>query len=364
VRGRLVALAIAALLWGGGAAAWVAAAGSEGSLQQMADEAHMVEADDEGRPARVGLGGVVSGVARTVAKPAWERRIPARIGWYGLATVGSILSPALAVVALLLGLSWLGGRREGARLAGVGLLGTAAFLLLLVRPIDERFVLTLAPALPLLAALGWSALPAERRGRWGVVAVAVGLLVAADFHHLPSTPLSRAAEPQPWARSMEPDEDNVLPPVRFRGLGAASSWERRGWGRFDESPPERETLRSDLLEALAACRPARIEQEEYAPVISEHGDLVWLEYAFALARARDGAPWMPALGTCGGSPAGSDGLVVLAADGPGGAVPPAACATTPPLRRWRRLDDPSGGEGVVLFTAGGLDPCDAAGAER
>ena len=361
VRRRLVALAIAAALWGGGTAAWVATSGPQGSLQRMASEAQMAGPEADGGPRAVGLGGVASGVSKTLVEPAWERRVPARVAWYGLASIGAVVSPALTVVALLLLLPWLGGRRSGARLAAIGLLGTAAFLLLLVRPIDERFVLTLAPALPLLAGLGWASLPEGRRRRWGAMAVAVGLVVALDFHHLPSTPVSRAAEAQPWQREIEPDEDNVLSTVRFRGLGAASSWERRGWGRLDEAPPDRRPLRRALLDVLVPCAPSRIEQQEYAPVITEQGDLVWLAYEFALRQARGELPRTPFWGTCDPSQDTPPGLVVLAAELPGGVAPPSGCATSPPLRRWRRVDDPDGQTGVALFTPGGASPCTTGG---
>ncbi len=341
-RRRLVALAIAGALWGAGVAAWTAAS-PDGSLEAMAEEAHLTDSDPS----------LASGVAQTLLDPAWERRIPARIAWYGLSGLGSIVSPLLALAALPLLLAWLTSQRRGSRLTAVGLLGTAAFLLLLVRPIDERFALTLAPVLPLLAGLGWSALPATRRRLWGTAAVVAGLLVALDFHHLPATPATAAFTPQPWSRSVEPDPDNVLPAVRFRGVGAASSWERRGWGRLDEAPPHRRLLRRALLEELDRCPPARIEQQEFAPVVSERGDLVWLSYAFALRERRGELTDWYGTGTCRTDGETPPGLLVLATAGDGAA----ACVTSPPLRRWRSVQDPDGGPGIDLLTPGGVSPC-------
>ncbi len=167
-----------------------------------------------------------------------------RLLFYPLALPASVLSGMLGSVALALLLGWLWrGPRRGLALVLCTVLGQGAFLLLVAPVLDERFLLTLTPALVLAAAMGWAALPASARGRVGALALLGGLWVAADLHHgqpgLANRPLL-LLEGQPQ--------------LILRGLGAGGSTEARGWSRADQQRADRAELRAEVYGQLLACR--------------------------------------------------------------------------------------------------------------
>ena len=191
-----------------------------------------------------------------------------RTGFYVAALVLTVLAPAGTLVVLGLGVPWVRRGARGAWLIGATVVGQVGFAALAVPPLDERFVLAAGPALTLAAALGWTTLTPRQRVVTGAVAVAVGLGLAADLH----TGDASAVDPRSTVVTREPTGV----------IGLTSSWERRGWGRFDRRRPSR----ADFREALwAALEPARAERIGLigGPIVDPLGDDWWWRYRSRLA---------------------------------------------------------------------------------
>jgi hypothetical protein len=195
-----------------------------------------------------------------------------RLVWYARALVVAVWAPVGLLVMLPLAGLWAWRRGAGGWLVGLTIGGHLAFVVLAVPPLDERFVLPLAPALALAAALGWDRLP-DRRWRLGagLVAVAAGLWIAADFH-LGGDP---TLDPQTTVGVDEP----------IAGLGLASSWERRGWGRADRQRAPRLVFREQLWDAVDAVEARRIGVIG-GPLVDPFGDTNWWRYRALLGEVQ------------------------------------------------------------------------------
>ncbi len=191
-----------------------------------------------------------------------------RTAWYLRAIVLNVLAPAGALLVVGLAVPWVRRGAPGAWLVGAVVVGHVGFVALAVPPLDERFVLATGPALALGAALGWTTLEGRFRLAVGAVAVAVGLGLAVDLH------TGDASEVDPRS-TVSADE-----PIRW--LGPTSSWERRGWGRFDRRRPSRAAFRDALW---AAVEPAEAERIGLigGPIIDPFGDAWWWRYRVRLA---------------------------------------------------------------------------------
>ena len=287
-----------ALLWLGGVGGYLALVGSPNSLTAMAQESSVVAGGAAAGPA--GLGDLISGVFGRVVSPASEGMFGPRVSFYLLGLVTSVLSPLLALLGLVFLSSWV---RRGAPawplLAGV-VLGHLIFLLVFVRPTDERFLLTLAPALVLVGVLGWDGLPPPWRRRLGFGFCGLGLLVALDFHHFAPTVLTPVGELALHPEDLE--HADVPPgPLRPRGLGGSSSVEGRGWARADEELPWRSDLREIARGWLRECPPGAIGVYDGDSTLGPSGDHIWLEYILTLDRLESGSKGLPSVTTldCG-----------------------------------------------------------------
>ena len=172
------------------------------------------------------------------------------LGWYAVHGVLAVLSPIGAI--LLAGLAWRWWRsgRTGVGLVGAVVLGHLAFLVVMVSVLDERFLLTLAPALVLAASLGWSALPGGARQRSGVAISALLSGVAVDMHVGP-------------------------------GWLTGDSVERRGWARAATTPDDEPARRAAAWRLVQDCGVQRLG---VPGGIADSGDVWWLRYRSALAR--------------------------------------------------------------------------------
>ena len=194
-----------------------------------------------------------------------------RLGWYLKGLLFAVWSPLGLLVMLPLAGLWAWRKGPGGWLVGLTIGGHLAFVVLAVPPLDERFVLPLAPALALGAALGWDRLLGGWRVGVGGAAVAVGLWIAADFHLGEDVALN----PQTTAGVDEP----------IAGLGLTSSWERRGWGRADRRRPERLDFRERLwapVEEVGARRVGIIG----GPLVDPFGDSNWWRYRALLGEVQ------------------------------------------------------------------------------
>jgi hypothetical protein len=203
-------------------------------------------------------------VARTSFSSAWlavgsgepwtisARLDPARLFWYPAALVRSVLSQSGAVLVVAGLVVWLARSRKGWPFVALIVGGQWLFCVTVVGPLDERFVLTLVPALVLATGLGWGTLPVPWRRGTAAVAAALALVIGLDFH--------------------------------FGGLdlGPQSSFEQRGWARGEDVAPAELELREALWGALGDCIDRKVGLVEG---VSEEGDVWWLRYRGELAGA-------------------------------------------------------------------------------
>jgi len=153
------------------------------------------------------LDGAAGGEPDSLASPATSpagaisKRNAARqrLMFYPRRLVHSVFSLPLFAALTLLTLLWAVCSRTGAALLLCTAIGQLAFLLAAVPPLDERFVITMAPTLVVAAALGWTSLPTALRGKSGHGLIALAALIAVDFHFL-GTPEGGSADdgPSQW----------------------------------------------------------------------------------------------------------------------------------------------------------------------
>ncbi|MCP4872749.1 MAG: hypothetical protein GY898_29000 [Proteobacteria bacterium] len=229
-----------------------------------------------------------------------------RLLWYGKSIVVAVLAPAGVLVLLGLLIVARGRELPWRKLAFLGVPivgGHVAFVAFIVPPLDERFVMTLAPALGLFGAAAWCALEGRGRAIAGVASVAVLLGVAVDFH----TGDDPSLDPQTTIMMDEPSA----------GLGLVGSWERRGWGRSDRRRPQPYQLREDvwaIVESVSAQRVGIIG----APLFDTFGDRWWWRYRARLGEVQ--GTWgrqgeLDVVWLCGDGPPPSGPVdVVVAAD--------------------------------------------------
>lgn len=177
-----------------------------------------------------------------------------RLAAYPAILAGQVLSPILTVATLTLAGAWAWKDRRGSGFLAMAGAGQICFLILTVPPVSGRLLLSVTPALVLMAVLGLRSVAARLRmplaGAWALV----GLLVILDVTHGEPGPLDREIT---W-RSAEVERVGIF----ARGLSIASGelttawvraddinydWEERG-GSFDE--------REALWASLTACDAA------------------------------------------------------------------------------------------------------------
>jgi len=264
------------------------------------------------------------------AKPPGQRAseglVPAslvgRAGWYAGRLPSRTLSWPVAVL-LVLGVGLWGRRRApGAWVVGAVVAGHSAVVLLLVPPLDDRFLLTLPPALALAGALGWATLRGRRAALWAVAAVAVGLGVAADFHG--------GGDASWWSLN--------------------SSWEQRGWARAGDVRPSRRAFREALWAAAGPAHPDVIAVLGVG-VVDPTGEEEWWRYRALRAEvegARERGTPLNVVHPC-------EGATPLAADvvvGPATRValdPRPWCPVQGEFGEPIRVADPDGGIGALVW---------------
>lgn len=262
-----------------------------------------------------------------------------RLRFYPSRIIDSVYGP---LGALVIGAAALRARGIGGALL-LPSAATAAFLLLLLPPLDERFLVVWL-GLPALAA----GLGAERWARSlragapaaAALALAVGLTVALDLH----APGRHAEDP---AIQSAPEAQGRAP---HPGWGPGSSVDRRGWSRTAHRPPTREALGGLILEDITQNNVQRVIAADQLRLLE--GERNWWG-AQELGRALDGAPLQATLHTEGPLPPPIPGARLY--------LPP----DDSPLRRpdhrpaeagWLRcpeplLRDPAGGPGIERWCA-------------
>ncbi len=219
-----------------------------------------------------------------VGRPTLAADLP----FYPAVLVTAVLSAPVA--ALLLGcvVAWAVLDRRGLVLviAAVGL--QWAFLARALRVLDERFLITIVPALFVAGALGWSSLRPVARRTVAVLGLAAAVAVGVDFHYAPAPALST------------PVDLNLgtSVPVVARGIGIADSYEQRGWARWDTAIPARTPARVAINAALARCPGSRLLMGDAPRRSSPFGERYWLEYRLLLQELEHGHPRRYSLDGC------------------------------------------------------------------
>tara|TARA_Y100001968_G_scaffold275717_1_gene269585 strand:+ start:3210 stop:5027 length:1818 start_codon:yes stop_codon:yes gene_type:complete len=221
--------------------------------------------------------------------------------WYLLHFTWSYLSPALLLLGLLLSLHWL---RRGALGWQLGLIATATHAIVLLgifSSLDERFLLSLGPALMIPALLGWWELPTRLQTAVSLLFICTALWIAADYHHGLSAPPAETASP-------EQESDNTF--VRFwqeidaerSGFGLQSATDRQwGWMRADARRVAYFEARELAWETLSDCGAEVIlAQEELT--LDGYGDGQWWSYRRRLAALNNNAGPTTILGFGGSGP--------------------------------------------------------------
>ncbi len=205
-----------------------------------------------------------------------------RLLFYPLRLVSSVLSPLLALLVAPLLVVWL--RSGGANRAFLTLLalGQLLFLLLIVPPLDDRFLVPLVPVVVLAAVLGWEQLTARRRRAVAAAVLVGGMAVAMDFHTEFTLPGSAEAQVLIVAKDR--------PGVSFRGLGASDSVEQRGWSRLDSQGDSRFRAREQLWSSLVRCDVQTVRVAPEDPMIGDSGDLFWFHYRSTYAALEEEPP--------------------------------------------------------------------------
>jgi len=246
------------------------------------------------------IGAITSHIFRDL-QPLSEERLH----FYGVRLVTSVFSPILLAIVALLTATWALRSRAGWPLILVTVLGQAAFLLLRIPPTDDRFLLTLAPALVLAAALGWQELPERVRRVTASLTLVVGLAVAIDFH---------VADPEhiePATRAVGQEE---LSDLLLWGLN--DSADQRGWARRDRQHANRDEARELLWTQLDGCAADVFKVASERSLVSDHsarGDLYWLRYRSLLSQLEEGGRKRRILLTCDESNADEVELALAAA---------------------------------------------------
>ncbi|HCP47514.1 MAG TPA: hypothetical protein DIU15_15845 [Deltaproteobacteria bacterium] len=229
-----------------------------------------------------GVEGVVQHLLGTL-RPLTEDRL----AFYPQRLVASLFSPVLLAPVLLLMCWWIWKKPRGWALVLMVVVGQWLFLLLRVRPVDDRFLLTLAPALVLAAALGWGELPRRIARAVGWLLVLVGLVVCVDFHHSFGQP---------------PPSGGVPGSDRQQRWGLSDSMDQRGWARRDAQVEDRTELREKLWRRLEACEGEHLRFAFHEPFVGDQGDQYWFEYRVLYAHLEEGQPRRRLLPLCTEAP--------------------------------------------------------------
>ena len=221
------------------------------------------------------LDSIRPGLGHALGSMATQARLDgaARLAFYIRRTATTVLAPALVPFALgVMGL-WLRKQAPGRWAMLVMGLPVLLFVWLAVPPLDERFLLTVLPILPLMA--GVTLADDSRFTRaFGSAAMVVAVAVAVDFHTGPP-----ASGPRTDVTT------GHRTPLRW---GLSTSIDRRGWARLTDLPDHQDDLRQGILEIVDTCGATRITGDD--ALVTHHGDLNWWTFALERATLADSAP--------------------------------------------------------------------------
>jgi len=202
--------------------------------------------------------------------------------WYPLHLLFSFLSVPVTILLVAATLPWLRRRGPELPLLACAALGHGFLLYAVFSGLDERFLLTLGPALLLAPLFGWWSLSDRPRRVLAGLFVATSLWVAWDFHH-------SLREPEVSEGSTAPDATTTAGKVwgeiasERRGIGLQSSTDRQwGWMRSDALRPAYFESRELVFEQLQRCG-AKVALAQEQLTLDGFGEGFWWEYRRLLA---------------------------------------------------------------------------------
>ncbi|MEE2829134.1 MAG: hypothetical protein VX498_08095 [Myxococcota bacterium] len=283
--------------------------------------------------------------------------------FYPLRLFTSVLSPLLGLVTVWLSWRWWRGGRPGGPALLVLLGAWAAFHLLGMSVMDDRFLVVAVPAILLLAVLGWGSLPRPVATRSAILVVSLGVLLALDFHVLQGgfwtaeLPLLQGERSGGGPQSTR---------TFVRGVGSTGSKDLRGWARHDEvvtrgTASDRRALRQEVWEILVRCRVECVGGGRQNGALDARGDEDWWFYRGQLSSLTEADSWTVTFApACTGSEGppfeGCDpDYLVLSAEGTWSGL--RDCVDP---RDWTlavEVPDPSGGPSVSLWHKAGSPAC-------
>ncbi|HCP45809.1 MAG TPA: hypothetical protein DIU15_07195 [Deltaproteobacteria bacterium] len=205
--------------------------------------------------------------------------------FYPVRLVFCVLSPMIAVLVIAGGVLWLRRSTLGWPLVGCLTAGHLFLLYFVIPDLDDRFLLTLAPALVLAAVFGWQTLSEPLRSVLGCLFVCISLWVAWDFHHTPPEPPPDPGPGEPHAHTRSAlekaiDAADVL--TNLKGPGLQSGVDRQwGWSRADDVADRYFPLRDIIWEGLVQCEAQVVLVENLLMPLDVGG--LWWSYRNALA---------------------------------------------------------------------------------
>jgi len=239
--------------------------------------------------------GVVAGIFARVETPTL-----ARLAFYPARLIASVYSPLLLALTLLLASFWARSDRRGWIAVAVIVVGQWLFVLLRVPPLDDRFLITAAPALLVPAAMGWDQLGSRLRLVLGAAVLVVGFGVAMDFHFQDSPSVRRVA---PTRAST----DNLSQIIRW---GLADSVDQRGWVRRSTQAHDRSEVREELWEKLRRCSAQHFRLSADDSIVGDAGDVYWMRYRTLYAYLEEGEQRRTVPPICNHPPAGDTQLAL------------------------------------------------------
>jgi hypothetical protein len=292
----LAASVLAIVVMGGLSALFIKLVGPYDSFTAMLGE---IGTDaPHGAPAGVDsleTGAVLSGIFARLEAPT-----VARLAFYPSRLLASVFSPVLLALTLLLSAFWVRRDRRGWIAVMVIVLGQWLFVLLRVPPLDDRFLITAAPALLIPAAMGWDLLRPRLRVALGAAVLVVGFAVAMDFHFNDS-PSARTVAPT------RPSTDKLSKIIRW---GLADSVDQRGWVRRSQQAHDRQDVREALWAKLQRCTAQHFRLASGDPVVGGAGDVYWMRYRALYAHLEEGAERRTVPPICNDPPSGDTELAL------------------------------------------------------
>ena len=292
----LAALVFAGIVMVGLSASFVTAVGPYDSFTAMLGE--IGDDGPHGAPAGVDstdTAGVIAGVFARLVQPTAER-----LAFYPSRLVASVFSPLLLALALLLSVVWARRDRRGWLALLAIVMGQWLFLLLRVPPLDDRFLITAAPALVIPAAMGWALLAPRLRLAMAAAVLVVGFGVALDFHFYDS----------PSPRSVATTRAGTDKLAKIIRWGLADSVDQRGWVRRSEQAHDRAEAREQLWDKLRRCNVQHFRLAADDPVVGDAGDVYWLRYRALYAHLEEGQQRRSVPPICNDPPPGDTELAL------------------------------------------------------